>query len=96
MGRGPFSQALCFTIALLCAREFAREVCDGVEYYPRLSEPEEQSEQSSLCVVPKVQGWSHLDLGAGILAGILAVVALAVFVGLKCWHLGALGLFSWP
>ena len=49
MGTGAFSQALCVTIALLCAREFAREVRDPVEYYPRLSEPQEQSEQSSPC-----------------------------------------------
>ena len=55
----PFSQALCFAVALLCAREFAREIRDTVEYYARLSEPQEQSEQSSRCVVLEVQGWGR-------------------------------------
>ena len=78
MGTGPFSQAHCFTIALLCAREFVCEIRDPVEYYRRLSEPQEEPEQSSPCVVHEVQGW-----------GILAGVALAVFVGSKYCHLGS-------
>ena len=94
MRTGSFSQALCFAKGLLYAREFARTSRVPVEYYPRLSEQQEQSEQSSPCVVPEIQGWSHLDVGVGILAGILAGVALAVLVGLKYCHLGKLSVCS--
>ena len=41
------------------------------------------------CVALEVQGWSHLNLIAGVLGGLLAGVALAVYVGLKYYHLGS-------
>ena len=75
MDTGPFSQTLCFDIALLFAREFARERRDLVEYYPQLPESQEQAELS----LPEVQGWSHLGLIGGILAGLIAVRCLWQF-----------------
>ena len=50
-------------MALLCAREFACEVWEPVEYYPRLSGPQEQSGQSLPCVVPEVQRLVASGLG---------------------------------
>ena len=67
MGTGPFF--LCFAIALLFAREFARERRVPVEYFPQL--PASQDRLTSLpCVTPGVQGWSHLGLIAGKATGV--------------------------
>ena len=67
----PFSQTLCFAISLLFARDFARERLDPVECCLQWPESQEQAELSPPCVTPEVQGWSHLDLIAGILVGLI-------------------------
>ena len=67
MGTGPFSQTNQKVIALLFAREFARDLLDPVEYHPQLLESQEQAELSPPCATPEAQGRSHLGLIAGIL-----------------------------
>ena len=89
MGSGPFPQTLCFAIALMFAREFARERRGPAVCCPHLPESQEQAELSPLCVTPEVQGWSHLGLIAGVLVGLIAGVSLTVFVGLKYRHFGS-------
>ena len=69
MGTGPYSQTLCFAIALLFVREIASERLHTIEYYRQWMESQEQAELSPPCVTPEVQGWSHLGLIAGILVG---------------------------
>ena len=79
MATGPLSQVPCFTIALLCAREFSRGRRNVIEQFPHPSELQEQAVISASCGTSVAQGWSHLGVISGILVGVLIGVSLSLW-----------------